>query len=312
MTTRTFGLFLLLSIATAAVFPAALPPATAQDADPEAPAVEVIAHQGGDGLRPGNTMAAFEHAVELGVDVLEMDIHGTADGDIVVIHDDTIDRTTDGSGALLALTLPEIQSFDAGYDWTARDPDADEFPFRGAGTTIPRLETVLEAFPDMPMTIEIKQREPSIVDDVCALLDEYEMQERVIIASFHEETMTEFREHCPGYMTSAVESEVTRFVLAALSGNYDLFEPHPSLVAFQVPRRSGEVEVITPEFIEAANFFGIAVQVWTVNDRESMEELVAMGVDGIITDYPDILLDVLGRADNANAAADAGEDAATR
>lgn len=270
-------------------------PVAAQDDEMES-RTRVIAHQGGEGLRPSNTMAAFEYAVELGVDMLELDIHSTADGVLVVIHDDTIDRTTNGTGRVNDLTLSEIQRFDAGYNWPTISElaDVEERPYRGAGTVIPTLESIFQAFPDMPMTIEIKQQEPSIVEPFCAMIFEYGMEDKVIVASFHEETMFEFRENCPGVPTSAIESEVVRFVFGIRIGNLD--EQEWPFAAFQVPRSSGDVEVVTPEFVDAAHEFGILVQVWTINDRESMQELIAMGVDGLITDFPDVALEVLGRS----------------
>ena len=100
----------------------------------------VMAHQGGKGLRPENTLSAFEHAVALGVDVLEMDIHTTADGAPVVMHDETVDDTTDGTGPLLSFTSAELKELDAGYDWTP--DDGQTFPYRGQGITVPTLEEV--------------------------------------------------------------------------------------------------------------------------------------------------------------------------
>ena len=133
--------------------------------------VQVIAHQGADELRPGNTMVAFDHAVEMGVDVLEMDLHSTADGVLVLIHDDSVDRTTDGTGKVNELTFAEIQQFDAGAYWT--NDDGATYPYRGQGITIPALEDVLQAHADLPMVIEIKQTEPSIVEPFCDMLKEY-------------------------------------------------------------------------------------------------------------------------------------------
>jgi glycerophosphoryl diester phosphodiesterase len=295
---------LLVLILTVLLLVALLPGVYAQDDDTPPADTLVIAHQGGAGVRPPNTLIAFEYAVEVGTDMLEMDVHSTSDGVLVVLHDDTVDRTTDGSGAVLDFTYEALQTITAGDMWTPPaepdmgfDMDTDaEFPFADAELTIPRLEDILAAFPDMPMTIEIKQAEPSIVEPFCALMQQYEMQERVIVASFSEDVMVEFRETCPGFMTSAVESEVRRLTLAALSGNMALFEPDPALVALQVPMRVGDADLVTPEFVAAAHEFGLEVHVWTINDRETMAELVALGVDGIITDFPAVTLEVLGRA----------------
>jgi glycerophosphoryl diester phosphodiesterase len=252
----------------------------------------VIAHQGGDGLRPGNTMAAFEHAVELGVDVLEMDVHATADGVLVVIHDDTVDRTTDGTGRVQDLTFDEIQALDAGYDWpTLPDTGIEGHPYRGEGVTIPALEEVLQAFPEMPMVIELKQEEPSIVEPFCEMLRDYEMTEQVVMASFHESTMLEFREACPEVMTSGVEPEIRDFWLRSRGGREDGFDV--AMAAFQVPEYAGSLHVVDEDFVAAARTIGVEVHVWTVNERDQMERMIELGVDGIITDYPDQVIDLL-------------------
>ena len=152
----------------------------------------VMAHQGGNGLWPDNTLYAFERAAAMGVDVLEMDLHSTADGVLVVMHDDTVDRTTDGSGPIQSLTLEEIKALDAGYRWSA--DEGQTFPFRGQGITVPTLEEVFAAFPDVALNIEIKQAEPSLVEPFCQLIRAYGMGERVLVASFHQESIKACRQ----------------------------------------------------------------------------------------------------------------------
>lgn len=251
----------------------------------------VIAHQGGEHLRPSNTLAAFANAVDLGVDVLEMDIHSTQDGMLVVMHDDTVDRTTDGHGRIQDLTLAAIKELDAGYYWT--DDDGQTYPYRGQGITVPTLEEVLAAYPDMPMNIEIKQSEPSIVRPFCDLLDQYDLRERVLVASFHPETMVEFRAACPGVATSMTEPEIRRFFTLNTLHLGRLFNPPGA--AFQVPEYSGDLHVVTPRFLAGARERGIDVHPWTINDAADMQRLVDLGVDGVITDRPDLLLEILGR-----------------
>lgn len=253
--------------------------------------VMVIAHQGGEQLRPSNTLPAFEHAAALGVDVLEMDVHQTKDGVLVLMHDDTVDRTTDGSGAIQAMTLAEIKALDAGYYWT--DDDGQTYPYRGQGITVPTLAEVFQAFPDMPMNIEIKQDSPSIVQSFCDLIHEYNMAEKVLIPTFHPDTMNEFRQTCPDVATSMTEPEIRKFFGLNMAGMGSLFTPPGQ--AFQVPETSGSLQIITPRFVQGAQNRNIAVHVWTVNDPADMERLIETGVDGIITDRPDLLLEVLGR-----------------
>ncbi|NDJ76654.1 MAG: glycerophosphodiester phosphodiesterase, partial [Chloroflexi bacterium] len=186
----------------------------------------VIAHRGGAGLRPENTMLAYEYAVELGVDVLEMDVHSTADGVLVMLHDDTVDRTTDGTGAVIDLTFEELQELDAAYNFTP-DPDAEtvEYPYRGTGVTIPTLEAVLEAFPDTTLSIEIKQSEPPIVEPVCEMLREYDRTDTVIIGAFDTDTVDAFREVCPEVPTSGSEGEIRNFIARVMLGAPETYDP---------------------------------------------------------------------------------------
>lgn len=256
----------------------------------------VIAHQGGNLIRPDNTMLAFDHAVALGVDVLEMDIHSTKDGVLVVIHDDTVDRTTDGNGRVSDLTLAELKQLDAAYHWPL--DDETQAPYRGQGVTIPTLEELFTTYPDMRMNIEIKQVDPPIAEPFCALIRQYGMEEQVLVASFRQEAMLAFRDACPEVATSMVEAEIRPFFALNLVWLSGLFQSPAE--AFQVPERFGlpvvgETQVITPRFVRAAQRHNIDVHVWTVNEQEQMERMIAAGVDGIITDRPDLLLTVLGR-----------------
>jgi len=251
----------------------------------------VIAHQGGDGLWPSNTIYAFERAAALGVDVLEMDVHATTDGAIVVSHDETVDRLTDGTGLIKEKTLEELQALDAGYRWN-KDPAAS-YPYRGLGLTIPTLDAVFAAFPDVPFNVEIKQREPSIVSSLCALIRQHDRQDTVLIASFHPETMLDFRRQCPRVATSATESEIRPFFVLNrifLDAVY-----RPPAEAFQVPEYSGDLHVVTERFVRGAHRHNVQVHVWTVDETDDMQRLLGLAVDGIITDRPDRLLTLLNR-----------------
>ncbi|NLF64125.1 MAG: glycerophosphodiester phosphodiesterase [Chloroflexi bacterium] len=255
------------------------------------PEVLVIAHQGGEGLRPSNTMVAYRHALELGADVLEMDMHSTADGVLVLSHDETVDRLTDGAGLIKEMTWAELQELDAGYRWS--DDDGQTFPYRGQGITIPSLEEVFAAFPGVPMNIEIKQQEPSIVAPFCELIRAFGREQQVLVASFHPAVMEEFRQTCPGVATSGTEKEIRPFYILnrlAISSVYS-----PPAEAFQVPEYSGGLHVVTAGFVRGAHRRNVAVHVWTVNETADMERLLALGVDGLITDRPDRLLALLGR-----------------
>jgi glycerophosphoryl diester phosphodiesterase len=236
-------------------------------------------------------MVAYRHAVELGVDVLEMDMHSTADGVLVLSHDDTVDRLTDGSGLIRELTWAELQELDAGYRWS--DDEGQTFPYRGQGITIPSLEEVLTTFPDTPLNIEIKQQEPPIVEPFCALLRQYGREHDVLVASFHPKTMEAFRLTCPVVATSGTEEEIRPFYILNRAGLAALFTPPAE--AFQVPEYSGNLHVVTGAFVRGAHRRNVDVHVWTVNATEDMERLLALDVDGLITDRPDRLLALLGR-----------------
>jgi glycerophosphoryl diester phosphodiesterase len=253
--------------------------------------VWVIAHQGGEGIWPSNTMYAFERAVKMGADMLDMDINMTQDGVLVVIHDDSVDRTTDGQGKVKDLSLEQVQKLDAGWYWPQESTESDPHPFRGQGIRIPTLEEVFKAFPKTPMTIEIKQDEPSIARPFCELLRKYDMTDKVIIPSFIERAVIEFRAACPEVMTAMTESEVRNLIfLGDLSGRA------PQARALQVPTTAGPIQVVTPGFVSFATGRGLVVQPWTINDEVEMRSLIRMGVHGINTDRPDLLMKVLGRS----------------
>jgi glycerophosphoryl diester phosphodiesterase len=258
----------------------------------------VIAHQGGDGERPSNTLLAFSYAVGIGADVLDLDVHGTRDGVLVVIHDDTVDRTTDGTGRVQDFTFEALQQLDAGYDWPTLEEESTrtDRPYRGQGLTIPSLEAVLESFPNARYGIEIKQREPSIVTPFCEMLRRYGLTERTVVSSFHPQTMTEFRAACPEVMNSLVEPEVRPFFFLSILGMGDAY-PSPAH-ALQVPvsaRALGlNFRVVQPMVIEAARRKGMVVYPWTINSEAEMRQMLAYGVDGINTDYPARLLAIMG------------------
>ena len=251
----------------------------------------VIAHRGGAGLWPENTLHAFEHAAALGVDVIETDVRATADGELVLFHDDALNRTTDGAGRVSALTLAELKRLDAAYRWS---PDGGRsFPLRGRGLTVPTLREVFAALPSMRFNIEPKQAEPSLAAPLCRLIRERGMAARVMVAAFRSVAMEQFRRECPEVATSASTAEVAGFLAlqrAGVAGSYG-----PAMQALQVPERAGALRVLDADFVAAAHARHLRVHAWTVNTEDDMRRLVALGVDGIMTDHPDRLLKVLGR-----------------
>jgi len=257
----------------------------------EAPRAQVIAHRGGAGLRPENTLAAFSHALAIGADVLEMDVQLTADGTIVCMHDRTVDRTTNGRGRVDAMSLNELQELDAGHRWS-RD-GGRTYPFRGKGIRAPALEEVFARFPGARMNIEMKYAGPALAQPLCALIRRAGMSQRVLIASMDEAAVAAFRKACPEVATSMSRSEAQLFFgmqLISLDATYS-----PPVRALQIPDRLGSEIIATAGLITAAHRRNLKVHVWTVNEVTRMRELIRIGVDGIISDRPDELVRLVRR-----------------
>jgi glycerophosphoryl diester phosphodiesterase len=250
----------------------------------------VFAHRGGGGLYPENTLEAFQYSAQMGVDVLELDIHSTADGKLVVIHDSTVHRTTDGNGKVNEITLTELKKLDAGYQFS-RD-GGQTFPFRGKNLTVPTLEEIFAAFPRKIFNVEMKQSAPSIAKPLCQILRERKMTAKVIVGSFRQTALDEFRQECSEVATSASPLEAGKFLLYQKSGLAENYRP--PMQALQVPRKIG-IEILTKDFVESAHRQNLKVHVWTINETSEMQRLLNLGVDGIITDYPDRLLKLLNR-----------------
>ncbi len=251
----------------------------------------VVAHRGGSALWPENTLRAFQAATTLGVDVLEMDIHSTADDVLVVCHDASLDRTTNGAGAIREQTHSKVRALDAGYHWT--NDGGASYPFRGKGFRVPTLEEVFQRFPHMRLNVEIKQTSPALAAPLCQMIRAYGMEERVLVASFEPSTMRDFRSKCPEVATSATAPEIRMFMWMRKLRLGNLYRG--AAEAFEVPPRLGDLEIVTPRFLRESRGRNIRVYVWTVNEENQMRRFVDLGVDGILTDNPDQLLDVLGR-----------------
>jgi len=248
-----------------------------------------MAHRGGEGLWPSNTLYAYTRAAALGVNALEMDIHRSADGALIVRHDPVVDTTTNGQGAIRDLTLAQIKTLDAGYTWTA--DGGQSFPFRGQGIVIPTLDEVFAAFPSLDINIDIKSPEPEAVDTLAALIERAEMVEQVMVGSFIDAQLARFRRRLPGAKTAAGASETRNFLLFSMLHLEFLFRS--PVYAFQVPEWSGSAHIVTPRFIRAAHARGKRVHVWTVDEPADMRRLMDWGVDGLIADYPDRLMALL-------------------
>jgi glycerophosphoryl diester phosphodiesterase len=250
----------------------------------------VYAHRGGAALRPENTLVAFDHGLSLGADGLELDVQLSKDGVVVVHHDSTLERTTDGRGRVADCSSDELDRLDAGYRFqTADAADRGRFPFRAQGIRIPTLASVLERYPDAPLIIELKGELKGDGDELArrtvALVRQAGAVARVALGSFSGAALRAARRIEPALRTGAAREE-TRWALYRSWVGWPLGRPRYQ--EFQVPERAGATTVVTPRFVEHAHKSGVAVKVWTVDDESDMTRLLDWGVDAIISDRPDI------------------------
>ena len=248
---------------------------------------DVIAHRGGKDHRPENTLLAFRHAVAIGASVLELDVHLSADDKLVVIHDDRVDRTTNGNGFVAELSSAELGALDAGYGMLV----GEEYSYRGLGIGVPTLQAVTDEFNDLRYVMEIKPKSEHAARRLCEFIMANELTDRVIVGSFHTEAMSAFRAMCPSVVTSSPTLEVARFYLLHKLGLSHWYRGEG--VALQIPLKHFGLTVVTPELIADAQQNGLKVHVWTINDVETMRELIDWGVDGIVTDVPETLQEII-------------------
>jgi glycerophosphoryl diester phosphodiesterase len=265
--------------------------------------VIAYAHQGGAWEAPSSTLHAIRAAVAAGATGIELDVHATSDGCLVVSHDPTVDRTTGGSGPIAALTLAQVRRLDNAYWWAPGAdvspglPD-DAYPFRGLAPedgsfAIATLEEVLEEFPDVVLNLDIKQTAPVVApyeEALARLLRRFGRVDDVIVASFLDVATDAFSSYAPEIATSAGTAAVAAFYQAVHAGE----EPEPLRhVALQVPVAVGSLTVVDEQLVTEAHRAGLAVHVWTIEEEPEMERLCDLGVDGIITDRPSALVSVL-------------------
>jgi glycerophosphoryl diester phosphodiesterase len=243
-----------------------------------------IAHRGSRLLWPENTMEAFSGAVSIGYRHLETDLHLTRDGVLVCIHDHTVDRTTDGSGPVGERTFDELASLDAGY----RHHSAEGPVFRGKGIQVPSLEEAVLTFPEVSFVVDLKTE--NLVGPLNDIIDRLGLHDRLIVGSFSDRRLDEFRAVAGSRVATSTGAGLSRsWVMASRMGRGVKCEA----LALQLPRTSRGVRVIDGRLVEAAHGLGLQVHVWTVNKPVEMAELLDLGVDGLITDRPDLLKDVL-------------------
>ncbi len=270
-----------------------------------------MAHRGNSMDVPENTMEAFKDAVDLKVDVIETDVRLTKDDQFVFLHDGKLNRTTNAKGKVQDYTLAELKRLDAGYSF---ENENGEHPFRGKGFKIQTVDEIIEAFPRMRFNMDIKSKDPRAPSLLARKLESLGIKDgndsRVMVGSFWQKQIERFRS-ASGIPTSAsikdnlaFRSKARKWQKQRARGKISMEGTNQESVfgkklpyfALQIPERFAIITIINgPSFIEFAHAVGISVQVWTINERPDMERLLDWGVDGIFTDTPALLLDVLAK-----------------
>jgi glycerophosphoryl diester phosphodiesterase len=250
-----------------------------------------FAHRGASLRAPENTLEAFRLAARSGAGGLELDVHTTSDGRIVVIHDNSVDRTTEGTGLVRRMTLYEIQSLDAGYRF---NPDGGPaYPYRGRGVRVPELGEVLRDFPGHKVNIDIKEEQPGVEVDLLETIKDVDAGDRVLVVSEMPAVVGRVRKLSGNSIsTGASRREIRDFYrLSRLRLEFLVGPPYDAL---QVPVEYGGRELVTPRFLKAAHDRGVRVDVWTIDEPDEMRRLLDLGVDVIMTNRPEVLEGVLG------------------
>ena len=229
-------------------------------------------------------MQAFRGAVDLGYRYLETDLHVTADGVLVCIHDDTVDRTTDGAGQVADYTFDDLARLDAGFRHRGRDGHS----FRGSGVAVPSLEEVATSLPDVRLIVDMKV--DGLADELAAFIDRHDLAKRIIVGSFSDDRIAKFTDVTEGKVPTSTGPTAARSWM--LTSRVDR-GAGGTASALQLPTQMRGLRVVDEKLIETAHAKGLQVHVWTVNDSHEMGQLLDMGVDGIVTDRPDLLKEVL-------------------
>jgi len=256
----------------------------------------VFAHRGASKEFPENTFPSFRKAVELGADYIETDIHFTRDNNFAVIHDDSIDRMTEGSGLVSSYTMDELKEFDAGYFFTS--DGGETYPFRDKGIRIMSIGEMLEAFPDQKFNIDLKEKTPLQVKYFIDIIKRYNAEDRIIAASEHFGNLRALRK-ISSIATSFSTIEASFFLFLYKCGLLFLNFSFKG-IALQIPENLGQFKIVTGAFVKEAHAAGLDIHVWTINHEQDMRRLIEIGVDGIMSDDPELLIKVLGEEKAGN------------
>jgi glycerophosphoryl diester phosphodiesterase len=252
----------------------------------------LVAHRGGSALAPENTLAAFDGAVRLGADALEIDVRRTRDGAVVVFHDEETARLTGQAGTIEARTLEEVRALDAGFGFSS--DDGATFPFRGTGVGVPTLTELLARHPAMRVNIDAKTDDEPLARALAEVLRAAGALDRACIGSFHDVQADRLGALLPSCARYLPEQAATCHVMAAKAGAGGEGCPGGYQLA-SLPHRMGDFVVVDEPVVAWFHARAMRVQVWTVDEAADMRQLLRLGVDGIVTDRPDVLREVLGR-----------------
>jgi len=257
------------------------------------PAPWLVAHRGGSLLAPENTFLAFDRAVALGADAVETDVHLTRDGVVVVFHDDETGRLTGAPGTIEERTLAEVRLLDAASGFTL--DGGRSFPLRGQGVRVPTLAETLARYPALRFSVDAKREDPALAEALARDVKAAGALERVCLGSFFDEQALRIGALLPEVARFLPQQAATCHVLAAKAGQPPTGCPSGYDLA-ALPHRLGPMTVVDRPVIEYFHRLGIPVHVWTVDEETDMRELLALGVDGLVTDRPDLAARVMGRA----------------
>jgi glycerophosphoryl diester phosphodiesterase len=250
----------------------------------DVPRPTILGHRGAAGVAPENTLVSFERGLAAGAHVIETDAHGTRDGVPVLMHDDRVDRTTDGTGALADLDWADVRKLDAGHRFAPAEGGAPGY--RGQAIRVPSLSEAFEAFPAARFNIEIKAPGRGLIERIVDLVRTHDREDRTLLVAGEDAIQAELRSVLAATgarpALGASVSDILEVVRAAVEGR----APTTDSMALQVPRAFGGSPLVTPELVAHCHAHDIAVHVWTINDVDEMRELLDLGVDGLVTDLP--------------------------
>jgi len=253
----------------------------------------VIGHRGCAGEAPENTLLAFERGLAAGAAILETDVHATRDGVPVLMHDAEVDRISDGAGPVREFTLEELRRLDAGHRFS---PDGGTtHPFRGQGLRIPTFEEALKAFPGARFNLELKADQPGVAEATVDAVVRSGRESLTLLTAGDDDLMARLRSQIASRSVPVAQGASVADILDVVRSARDGSAPTTPAMALQIPAEFGGQPLVTRELVEHAHAHAIQVHVWTINAPDEMAELLDLGVDGIVTDFPGRLSELIER-----------------